>query len=114
MHSATSPSVYSHPRLIQLIQEPHPEHDAATRAVHAAEALVQDMGQALVQAEQQRYSRSQATMVRDMRQALMQAEQQLAQKGTAAADHPSPTGASAAGSEAAGDAVCLLELVIVG
>ena len=28
--------------------------------------------------------------------------------GTAAADHPSPTGESAAGSEVAGDAVCLL------
>ena len=81
MHSAASASTYSHPRLIQLIQEPQPEHDAAVRAVHAAEALVQDMQQALVQAEQpeQRYSRSQATTVRDMQHALMQAEQQLAQ-----------------------------------
>ena len=34
--------------------------------------------------------------------------------GTAAADHPSSTGALPAGSEAAGDAVCLLEPVIVG
>ena len=40
---------------------------------------MQDMQQALAQAEQQRHSRSQATIVRDMKQALVQAEQQLAQ-----------------------------------
>ena len=34
--------------------------------------------------------------------------------GTAAANHPSPTGALPAGSGAAGDAVCMLEPVIVG
>jgi hypothetical protein len=38
---------------IQLIQEPQLEHDAAVDAVHAAEALVRDMRQALKQAEQQ-------------------------------------------------------------
>jgi len=117
MLSATPASTYSHPRLIQLIQEPQPEHDSAVRAVHKAEALVQDMRQALRQAEQKRHSRSKATMVWDMRQALMQAEQQLEQaqaQQSAAADHPSPTGALAAGSEAAGDAKCLLEPFIVG
>ena len=37
------------------------------------------MRQALAQAEQQRYSCSQATMVQDTRQALMQAERQVSQ-----------------------------------
>ena len=46
-------SFYSHPRLIQLIQQPQPEHDDAVCAVHEAEALVQDKRQELVQAEQQ-------------------------------------------------------------
>ena len=70
-----SSSTYYHPRLIQLIQQPQAEHDAAVRAVHKAEALVRDMRQALAQAEQQRHSRSHATMVRSMRQSLKQAEQ---------------------------------------
>ena len=70
---------YSHPKLIQLIQQPPPDYDAATHVVHVAEALVQDMQQALAQAEQQRHSRSQATMVHETQQALEQAEQQLAQ-----------------------------------
>ena len=52
---------------------------AALVAVHEAEALVQDMRQALAQAEQQRHSRSHAAMVRSMRQSLEQAEQQLTQ-----------------------------------
>ena len=46
-------SAYSHPQLIQLIQQPPPEYDIVVRAVHGAEALVQDMQQALMQAEQQ-------------------------------------------------------------
>ena len=84
--TTTAPaSAYSHPRLIQLIQQPPctriPDDIAVRRrAVQGAKALVRDMQQALVQAEQRRYSRSQATMVRDMRLALMQAKQQLAQK----------------------------------
>ena len=79
MQSSTPTSTYSHPRLIQLIQQPQAEHDAALVAVHEAEALVQDMRQALAQAEQQRHSRSHAAMVRSMRQSLEQAEQQLTQ-----------------------------------
>ena len=75
----TPPSTYYHPRLIQLIQQPQPEHDDAVRVVRKAEALVQDMRQALAQAKQQRYSRSQATMVANMKQALAQAERQLSQ-----------------------------------
>merc|ERR1712166_1512853 len=77
MQSTAPTSCYSHPRLIQLIQQPHPEHDVAVLAVHAAEALVQETQQALVQAEQQRHSRSQATLVQDTQQALVQGEQQL-------------------------------------
>ena len=46
-------STYYHQRLIQLIQQPPPEHDIAVRAVHGAEALVRDMQQALKQAEKQ-------------------------------------------------------------
>ena len=53
MQLALAASRYYHPRLIQLIQQPQPEHDAAVRVVHKAEALVQDMRQALAQAEQQ-------------------------------------------------------------
>jgi hypothetical protein len=53
MQSTTPPSTYSHPRLIQLIQQPQPEHDDAVRVVRKAEALVRDMRQALIQAEQQ-------------------------------------------------------------
>merc|ERR1712166_792436 len=79
MQSTAPTSSYSHPRLIQLIQQPQPEYDAAVLAVHAAEALVQEMQQALVQAEQQRHSRSQTTLVQDTQQALVQAEHQLAQ-----------------------------------
>ena len=46
-------SAYSHPKLIQLTQQPPPEYDIALCAVHGAEALVQDMQQALRQTEQQ-------------------------------------------------------------
>ena len=53
MHSTTPGSTYYHPQLIQLIQEPQPEHDADVHAVREAEALVQDMRQALTQAEHQ-------------------------------------------------------------
>jgi hypothetical protein len=52
MQSAT-PASYRHPKLIQTIQQPRPDYNAAVRAVHAAEALVPDMRQALVQADQQ-------------------------------------------------------------
>ena len=52
MQSSTL-ATYSRPRLIQLIQQPQPEHDAAVDAVHKAETLVRDMRQALAQAEQQ-------------------------------------------------------------
>ena len=50
----TAPASYYHPKLAQLaqLQEPQPKHDAAVHAVHAAEVLVRDMQQALVQAEQ--------------------------------------------------------------
>ena len=44
---------YSHPRLIQLIQQPQPEYHDALDAVQDAQALVRDMKQALMQAEQQ-------------------------------------------------------------
>jgi len=44
---------YSHPRLIQLIQQPPPEYDDALDAVQDAQTLVRDMKQALMQAEQQ-------------------------------------------------------------
>ena len=44
---------YSHPRLIQLIQQRHPEYDDALDAVQDAQTLVRDMRQALMQAEQQ-------------------------------------------------------------
>merc|ERR1712166_1510659 len=53
MQTTSAGSTYYHPRLIQLIQQPQPEHDAAVRVVHKAEALVQDKRQELVQAEQQ-------------------------------------------------------------
>ena len=79
MESTAPASTYSHPRLIELIQQPQPDYDAATRAVHAAETMVQGMKQALREAEQQRYSRSKTTMVQDRRQALAHAEHQLAQ-----------------------------------
>ena len=46
-------STYSHPQLIQLIQQRQPEYDIVVRAVHDAKTLVQDMQQALMQAEQQ-------------------------------------------------------------
>ena len=72
MESTAPVRCCSHPDLIQTIQQLHPDYDAA-RAVHAAEALAQDMKQALAKAEQQRLSR-------DMRHALRQAEQQLAQE----------------------------------
>ena len=84
---------YSHPLLLRTIQRSPPEHINAVHAVHEAEALV-----------------------RDMRQALVQAEQHAAGTGTATAeaDHPSPTGALSAGSKAAGDAACLLAPDTVG
>ena len=44
---------YSHPRLIQLIQQRQPEYDDALDAVQDARALVRDMNQALAQAERQ-------------------------------------------------------------
>ena len=44
---------YSHPRLIQLIQQRQPEYDDALDAVQDAQTLVRDMKQALMQAEQQ-------------------------------------------------------------
>jgi len=53
MQTTSACSTYSHPRLIQLIQQPQPEHDAAVRVVYNAEALVRDKRQELVQAEQQ-------------------------------------------------------------
>ena len=46
-------SFYSHPRLIQLIQQRHPEYDDALDVVRDAQTLVRDMKQALMQAEQQ-------------------------------------------------------------
>ena len=48
MQSTTPSSTYYHPQLIQLIQQPPPEHINAVHAVHEAEALVQGMRQALV------------------------------------------------------------------
>ena len=53
MQSTRPASTSYHPQLIQLIQQPPPDYDIAVRAVHGAEALVQDMKQALMQAEQQ-------------------------------------------------------------
>ena len=53
MQPTTPSSIYCHPLLIENIQEPQPEHDAAVRAVHEAEVLVRDKRQELVQAEQQ-------------------------------------------------------------
>ena len=53
MESTAPASAYSHPQLIQLIQHPPPEYDIAVGAVQGAEALVRDMQQALMQAEQQ-------------------------------------------------------------
>ena len=50
MQSAT-PASYRHPKLIQTIQQPRPDYDV--HAVHAAEALVRDMRQALARADQQ-------------------------------------------------------------
>ena len=44
---------YSHPQLIQLIQQRQPAHDNALNAVQTAATLVQHMKQALIQAEQQ-------------------------------------------------------------
>ena len=44
---------YSHPQLIQLIQQPQPEYDDALDAVQDAQTLVRDMKQTLMQAEQQ-------------------------------------------------------------
>ena len=44
---------YSHPRLIQLIQQRQPEYDVALDAVQDAQTLVGDMKQALMRAEQQ-------------------------------------------------------------
>ena len=44
---------YSHPRLIQLIQQPQLEYQAAVNAADAAQTLVRDMKQALAQAETQ-------------------------------------------------------------
>ena len=44
---------YSHPRLIELIQQPQPEYDDALDAVQDAQTLVRDMKQALMQAEHQ-------------------------------------------------------------
>ena len=78
---------YSHPRLIQLIQQRQPEYDDALGAVQAAAA--HEAG-----TETGRTAAGTGA-------------------GTAAADHPSPTGALAAGSGAAADAVCLLEPLIV-
>ena len=46
-------SSYGHLKLIRAIQQPQPERDAAVRAVHAAQAFVREMEQALRQANQQ-------------------------------------------------------------
>ena len=93
MQSTPPASTYSHPQLIQLIQQPQPEHDAAVRAVHAAETLVRDTRQALVHANQQlaqvqpqRFMRvalhilhEAEALEEDMQQTLADANQQLAQ-----------------------------------
>ena len=63
MQSTRPASTSYHPALIQLIQQPLPDYDAAVDAVQDAQTLVQDMKQALAQVQQ----------------ALMQAEQQLTQ-----------------------------------
>ena len=52
---------YSHPRLIQLIQQRQPEYDDALDAVQDAQTLVRDMKQGLMQAEQQ-LAQKQATL----------------------------------------------------
>ena len=62
---------YSHPRLIQLIQQRQPEYDDALDAVQDAQTLVRDMKQALMQAEQQ----------------LTQAQEQLLQTIPAQQEH---------------------------
>ena len=64
-------SFYSHPRLIQLIQQRQPEHDDTLDAVQDAHTLVRDMKQALRQAEQQ----------------LAQAQEQLQQTIPAQQEH---------------------------
>ena len=52
--SMDSPAgAYCYPQLIQAIQQPQPDYDAAMHAVRTAQALVQDTQRALVQAEQQ-------------------------------------------------------------
>ena len=47
------PAIYSHPRLMQLIQQLQPEYHDALDAVQDAHTLVRDMNQALRQAEKQ-------------------------------------------------------------
>ena len=51
--ASQQPNTYSHPRLIQLIQQRQPEYDDALDAVQDAQTLVRDMKHTLAQAEQQ-------------------------------------------------------------
>jgi len=71
MESTTQAITYWHPQLIQTIQQPLPEYDAALDAVHAGRTLVRETRQALAQAEQQ----------------LAQAEAQLQQTIPAQQEH---------------------------
>ena len=92
MQSSTPASTYYHPRLIQLIQQRQPEYDDALDAVQDAQnaSARHEAG-----TDAGRTAAGTGT-------------------GTAAADHPSSTGALAAGSAVAGDAVCLLAPLVVG